>query len=425
MGDVKRKLLHETLRGYGLYAVVILLLSTPFFYFLIQKLHLDDVDEALVLRAKEFRQYTLPNLRTSEIRQWNRFNRDMKISEANLAVQKDSLSFQFFYDTLATELEPYRVLLSPIKVEGVPYTFSAKIDLIESEDLITSLALLYSGLLVVLLAGLFFITQYYSKRLWLPFYKTLHAIEQFEIDKTQKPDFPGTVIEEFSRLNQGLQNLVDRSKATYENQQEFIENAAHELQTPLAILQAKLDSFLQQPDLTNRQIQALNPLYDLLARLNRLNKNLLILSKIDHQSYHAIEEIDLGNLLEKSVDFFEDQTIGKSLMLEIQPIEPAHVHANMALTEILVSNLLMNAIAHNRENGRIEVALESSELIIRNTGIDAALSNDRLFQRFAKSDSSSKGNGLGLAIVKKIADLYGWQITYVFENGFHTFRVQF
>ncbi|TDE13264.1 MULTISPECIES: hypothetical protein [Dyadobacter] len=148
MGNVKRKLLQETLRRYGLYAVLILLLSTPFFYFLIQKLHLDDVDEGLVLRKDEFKLYTLPKLNTLEIGQWNRFNRDMKILKADLVIKKDSLSFQFYYDSLITELEPYRVLLSPVKIEGRPYILSVKNDLIESEDLITSLALLYSGLLL-------------------------------------------------------------------------------------------------------------------------------------------------------------------------------------------------------------------------------------------------------------------------------------
>ncbi|TLV01387.1 sensor histidine kinase [Dyadobacter luticola] len=424
MGNVRRKLLHETLKGYVLYAIAIVLLSTPFFYLVIQKLHLDDVDETLLLRTKEFKKYTIPDLQTSEIDQWNRFNRDMKIVKSDRLILRDSLSFQFIYDTLANELEPYRILTSPVTVEGKPFVVSTKVDLIESEDLVLSLALLYSGLLLLLLTGLFFITQYYSKRLWQPFYRTLYAVEQFEIDKTQVPELTSTAIEEFYRLNQVVRGLVSRSRLAFLNQQEFIENAAHELQTPLAIFQSKLDNFLQHPDLTASQLQALGPLYDLLARLNRMNKNLLVLSKIDHQSYDAIEPVDLAALLKKSVDFFEDQAVEKGIFLETRFIEVTWVNANIALIEILISNLLMNAIAHNRPNGSIEISLNNSELIFRNTGISTAISDDKLFQRFAKTDSTSKGNGLGLSIVKRIADLYGWQILYEFENGFHTFAIK-
>ena len=425
MGNIKRKLLQETLRGYGLYAVLILLLSTPFFYFLIQKLHLDDVDEGLVLRKDEFKLYTLPKLNTLEIGQWNRFNRDMKILKADLVIKKDSLSFQFYYDSLITELEPYRVLLSPVKIEGRPYILSVKNDLIESEDLITSLALLYSGLLLVLLAGLFYITKYYSNLLWLPFHHTLAAIEKYEIDKTYKPDLPDPAIEEFSRLNQAVRNLIDRSKLTYQNQQEFIENAAHELQTPVAVLHAKLDSFLQQPDLTASQLEALNPLYELIARLNRLNKNLLILSKIDHQSYHITERFEPSLVLDNTIEFFEDQAGEKRIKLEVGEVESHSLVANMALVEILISNLFLNALTHNRENGLVSIELKNSTFVISNTGINTALASDKLFQRFAKTGNTSKGNGLGLAIVKKITDLYGWNLVYSFEDGLHRFRVQF
>lgn len=424
MGNVKRKLLNETLRGYGLYAVLILLLSTPFFYFLIQKLHLDDVDESLVLRANEFKLNTQAGLKASEIAQWNRFNRDVKILKEPV-VKMDSLSFQFYYDTLITETEPYRVLLSPVQIENKPYTLSARIDLIESEDLIISLALLYSGLLVVLLAGLFYITRYYSNRLWLPFHHTLDAIEQYEIDKTHKPDLPDPVIEEFSRLNQAVQNLIHRSKVTYENQQEFIENAAHELQTPVAVLHAKLDIFLQQPDLTEAQLIALSPLYDLIARLNRLNKNLLILSKIDHQSYHLTEHFEITDPLEKAIDFFEDQASEKGIQLVVGDLENREMIANMALVEIMISNLLLNAIAHNFSGGVIQIEIKGPVLEISNTGTGLALASDKLFQRFAKTGASSRGNGLGLAIVKKITDLYGWQLSYFFEEGLHRFQIRF
>jgi signal transduction histidine kinase len=429
MGSINQaktqKLLNQTLRGYLLFSVLILLISMPFAYFLIQKLHLDDIDEALFLRKKEFQAYHLPTFRLSEISQWNKYNRDTKLIDTLKIPQKDSLFFQSFYDELDKEVEPYRVLFVPVEIEKKPFLLLIKHNLIENEDLIFNILGLYAGLLLFLLLGLLGLTQYFSKRLWQPFYQTLQQIETFELGKTAAPNFEQTKTEEFKRLNTVLQNLIEKSISIFQNQKEFIENAAHELQTPLAVLQAKLDVFLQMPDLSQTQMQALDSLYDLLARLNRLNKNLLLLSKIDKQIFHTLENIKLKEVIENQISFFEEQALQKNITLIINNLENKWVQANLTLIEILISNLLLNAIRHNHENGKISISLSHQKLIISNTGQANALPANKLFQRFAKIDTSTQGNGLGLAIIKKIADLYGWEVAYTFENELHVFEVVF
>lgn len=420
-----QKLLHQTLKGYIGFAVLLLLLSMPFAYFLLEKLHWDDIDEALHLRKKEFQTYHLPTLTLTEISQWNKYNRDIKIIDTLRNLQKDSLLQQSFYDELDNEIEPYRVLYSPIRVEQKPFTLLIRQNLIESEDLIFNILGLFAGLLVLLLAGLFGLTQYFSRQLWKGFYDTLQQLENFELGKTSAPTFKQTHIQEFERLKVVLQNLIQKSIAVFQSQQEFIENAAHELQTPLAVLQAKLDTFLQMPDLSQAQMQALDSLYELLARLNRLNKNLLLLSKIDKQFFQNLENIRLKELITKQVSFFEEQALQKNIRLEIGILENVTIQANQTLMEILLSNLLLNAIRHNHENGLISISLTQSKLQISNTGQSSSLPQTKLFQRFAKIDSSTQGNGLGLAIIKKITDLYAWQIRYAFEKEKHVFEVFF
>ena len=420
-----QKLLHQTLKGYIGFAVLLLLLSMPFAYFLMQKLHLDDINEALNLRKKEFHTYHLPAFTLAEIPQWNKYNRDIKILDTLKIPRKDSLVQQSFYDELDDEIEPYRVLYSPIFIEKKPFVLLVRQNLIENEDLIFNILGLYAGLMVLLLAGLFGLTQYFSRQLWKGFYHTLQQLETFELGKTNAPTFKKTQIQEFERLNTVLQNLIQKSIAVFQSQQEFIENAAHELQTPLAVLQAKLDTFLQMPDLSHAQMQALDTLYDLLARLNRLNKNLLLLSKIDKASFQNLEQINLKELIEKQISFFTEQALQKKIRLEISILENVTIQANQVLTEILLSNLLLNALRHNHENGKIIIHLTQNELQISNTGQATPLPANKLFQRFAKIDSSTQGNGLGLAIIKKITDLYAWKIGYAFENEKHVFEVNF
>ncbi|MFN4144615.1 MAG: sensor histidine kinase [Runella sp.] len=420
-----QKLLHQTLKGYIGFAVLLLLLSMPFAYFLMQKLYLDDIEEALILRKKEFQAYHLPTFTLAEIPQWNKYNRDTKIIDTLQTLQKDSLFQQSFYDELDNELEPYRVLYSPIRIENKPFVLLVRQNLIENEDLIFNILGLYAGLLVLLLAGLFGLTKYFSRHLWKGFYATLQQLETFELDKTDAPTFEKTQIQEFERLNSVLQNLIQKSIAVFQSQQEFIENAAHELQTPLAVLQAKLDTFLQMPDLSQAQMQALDSLYELLARLNRLNKNLLLLSKIDKPSFHNLENINLKTLIEKQITFFAEQALQKNIRLEIGTLENVTIKANQTLTEILLSNLLLNAIRHNHENGLVSISLTQNNLQISNTGQASPLPESKLFQRFAKMDSSTQGNGLGLAIIKKIVDLYQWSIQYAMKNHLHTFTINF
>lgn len=419
-----KKLLQKTSSAYLIFALLLLIVAAPLFYFLTEKLYIDDADEALILRKNEFLKFSIKELKETDIPVWNKFNRDIKII-APKSLKNDTIFYTFYYDTLNSENEPYRELNFPVYIEGTPYTYSARINLVETDDLIKSVVVLFSIIISLLLIGLFVITKRLSLNLWKPFYKTLDLIERFEIDKSNPPIFTKTSIEEFNRLNQSIEKLIKKNMSIYNNQREFIENAAHELQTPLAVFQAKIDTLIQRSDVTKEQSEILASLNDSVLRLNRLNKNLLLLSKIENDNYTDKQTFSLKEAVTRHLDFFTEQAKAKNITIQTDIDEIATISSNPGLTEILISNLFLNAIRHNVTNGQIIIYLSNDKLVFSNTGTPNSLVSDKLFNRFSKSNPSAQGNGLGLAIIKKITDLNNWKISYELKNNLHIFSIDF
>ncbi|WP_394757969.1 sensor histidine kinase [Flavobacterium sp.] len=420
-----KKLLQKTINYYFIYAVVILIAIGPIFYFVSNILYIDDANEDLYAIKKQFDKFTKDDLKIKDISIWNTFNRDVNLQKFNGQL-KDSLFEHSYYDALNKENEPFRVLNSPVKIENKWYTFSAKINMVEKENLIGSTVILFISLLLLLLIGFFIITKMISKKLWQPFYVALDKMEQFEIDKTTPIKLIHSTTEEFNRLNNAIDNLIDKNSSIYQSQKEFIENAAHELQTPIAIFKGKIETLLQRQDVTEGQFEILDSLNDTTTRLNRLNKNLLLLSKIESNQFKVPENIDINKVINNQLDFFKEQALAKKITVNVKLEQNILVKSNLFLSEILISNLLLNTINHNKVNGSIEIILTKEKLSVSNTGILLqSLETGKLFERFSKVNPSSKGNGLGLSIIKKIAENNNWGVFYKYKNKLHIFEIHF
>lgn len=421
---MNKKLLHKTSAAYLAYSVIILIIAAPVFYYATQRLYIKEADDTLQLHKKEFLKYAAPKLFTADIDNWNKFNRNIKIEQGS-SLSKDSIYSTSYYDSLDNELEPYRELRTPMLIQQKPYTYIARINLVETEDLIKNIAFLFLLTSIVLLIGLFIITKNLSLNLWKPFYKTLQQIEEFEIDKTKQPEFAKTGIEEFNRLNSSILKLIAKNTAIYKNQKEFIENAAHELQTPLAVFQAKIDTLIQRADVTKEQSEILESLNENISRLNRLNKNLLLLSKIEHDIYSSKQNISLANCIQKNIDFFTEQAKSKHLTIDIDDERDFEIKSNPILADVLIGNLFLNTIKHNIEGGKIFISINENSLSFCNSGQPVSLNKEHIFTRFSKSNSSDEGTGLGLSIVKKITGINNWKVAYSYENKQHSFTVHF
>lgn len=317
---------------------------------------------------------------------------------------------------------PFRQLSQVISVHGKNYQLILRKSLIEKDDLMKNviyvMLLAFGGLLLFVLL----INWLISRSVWKPFYRSLEKVRQLQLNKMDVLSFERAATHEFSQLNEALNSMVARMHQDYINMKELTEDAAHEMQTPLAIAQSKLELLLQEEGLSEEQLKSIGQTSDELQRLSRLNHNLLLLARIENQQYPVTAQPDMQQVTEKYLQLFEELIREKQLTVDTELATTAPWPLHPALADILVSNLLGNAIKYNYEKGHIHIRLTATAFTISNTSHLPEIPAASLFQRFKKQQQQySNSNGLGLAIVKKIADSYHLHISYNYHNGYHTF----
>lgn len=419
----KKKLLNISSRYYLISSIIVLVLLLPVFYVVVDKLYLIDIEDTLLMRRDEFLKFHAPSFTENDIIFWNKFNRDVKIIDGQ-KVKQDSIVHTHFYDELSDENEPYLALYAPINIAGKPYTYFTRIDMVEAVDLVVTLSMLFSLMAIMFIAALFFINRWLLQKIWHSFYDILSKIESFELGKTTIPELAKSNVIEFSKLSGVVEKLIKRNIIIYRNQKEFIENASHELQTPLAVLRSKINLLLQSKNITYEQSEILATIELSLARITRINKNLLLIAKIENNQFFETKTIELTAIVDETVKLLTDYAATKKITVDKILTGKLAVACNKTLIEILINNLLVNAIVHNTKKGHIQIELSGRTLVVSNTG-GTKLNDEKLFQRFAVSSSETANIGLGLAIVKEICNRYQWTVAYTFQNNLHSFSVKF
>jgi len=279
-------------------------------------------------------------------------------------------------------------------------------------------------LALVLGVALFFSNRMVSKKLWQPFYTTLSRLRDYQLNEAIDPQFPQTNVREFNELIDTLTRLIERIRTDYINLKEYTENTTHEIQTPLAIIQSKLE-LLQEHTLTIEQHQLVSAANRAVSRLARLKEALLLLVRIKNKQYMNTEPVNIANVLEARLAYFEELMEMKEIRLCKQIREQVMVHINPVLAEVLVDNLVSNAIKYNIPGGTLGVELTDFTFTISNTGQTPGKPTAAFFNRFVKSDSSSKSLGLGLSIVKAICETNRLEVEYEYIHGLHQITVSF
>ncbi|MBK6834145.1 MAG: hypothetical protein IPG89_07685 [Bacteroidetes bacterium] len=218
--------------------------------------------------------------------------------------------------------------------------------------------------------------------------------------------------------------MTEKISNDYEKLKNFTENASHELQTPLAIIKGKTELLMQTQGLTEEQSKLISEIDQTSNRLKKLNQTLLLLSKIENNQFKNEKSIDFSEILKSKLEQIEDLIKIKNIKLNAQ-IESSSQNINPVLADILISNLLSNALRYTPENGAISIQLNSKEFLISNNGNPLKFGGDKIFDRFHKEGESSESTGLGLALVKQIAVINKQGINYQYSNNMHFFTYIF
>ena len=341
---------------------------------------------------------------------------------------KKNLSLVIFSDTLIynegeKEYEEYRQINAVKNIGGDYYKIILRRSKIESEDFLLTLALVTITGIILLWLILFVINRRIAKSLWEPFFSNLKIIEQFSIT-TQKPlKLKNSGILEFDQLNDVVTNLTQHIINDFQNQKQFSEDVSHELQTPLAIISARLESLLNNSEIKDPVAESLKGIFASVRRLSKLNKELILLRKIENNQFASTEQSNLKAIVTEKLEEFSELITLKKINLETEITGDFIVPLSPALAEILVNNLLSNSINHNLAGGKIKIEISATQLLFSNSGTTEIADSKKLFNRFYKADPSSQSVGLGLAIVKKICDLNGLKVLYTFKNEMHNFAV--
>lgn len=285
--------------------------------------------------------------------------------------------------------------------------------------------------LVSILSGI--LAYYVSGKSLEPLKELSENIEQIQIKNLSDSKLEEVNIKEFERLVSSFNDMLERLSASFKNQREFTANAAHELKTPLAIIQSQIDLYEEDNDsLSLESKEFLSMLKSQISKLNTIIASLLDLSELE--SIKRQNKIELSSLIDEIIDDLYPLLDKNKIKISNKIGKNLYVLGSDTLIYRLFYNLIENAIKYNRENGKIEVWSESEnsfiDIFVKDDGIGMDQEDlKNIFNPFYRSNnkkSSVDGSGLGLALVDGIAKVHKAEISVSSKiNEGSVFKIKF
>lgn len=402
--------------------IIIFLLGCVAFSLLLRYVIINQVDDDLKIEKNEILTYVKHNNRLPAIIEVH----DQYTTYKTISAQSlfhDKIYTHKAYDVAEHEKELMRSIDFNIHINNVWYLVSVSKSLEGTDDLIQTIIGITIALILLIIITTFIINRIVLRNLWQPFYQTLQAIKQFNLNETQTLKLANTNIDEFDHLNSILNSAMGKAQQDYKTLKEFTENASHELQTPIAVVQAKLDMLIQSEKLSAADSSNIQSAYTALQGLSKLNQSLLLLAKIENNQFDEKANIALHELIHSRKILFAEEWEAMHIKVETD-IMPAAINGNQRLLEILLNNLFSNATWHNIVDGTIILKLRANRFRITNTGDAQPLDEQYIFNRFYKGNTASARHGIGLSIVQQICKASGYTCSYQFQQpNMHSFIV--
>lgn len=322
------------------------------------------------------------------------------------------------------EKEPARILVTIFKdQEGRYFELTVSTPTIEKEDLQDAILNWIIILYVTLFISLLTINIWIYHNSMKPLYILLKWMDHYTIGKEIPLPELKTGITEFRKLHDAANRSVERNQAIFEQQKQFIGNASHELQTPLAICQNRLEMLAENESMTEELLTEITKVQETLNYIIRLNKSLLLLSKIENGQFRDDQLLCLNDLIRRQLEDYQEIYSHKEITVEVEEQGKLEINMSPTLATALITNLLKNAYTHNQAPGKIQITITPHSLTFSNTGASERLDDEKIFHRFYQGQNSGQGSsGLGLSIAKAICNLYHLRLEYSYD-GVHHFKL--
>ncbi len=400
-------------------SILVFIVGSVAFYFVLRAVLLRQLDDTLHTEQTEVTSYVQLYHQLPE--QVNAYNQQITFEVVN-DLPKGAV---YYSETKEVDdkNEWMRKLVFGITVAGKNYRVTVTKSQVETEGLLQMVIIVGAGMIALILLAGYVINRMVIKQLWKPFYKTVHEVEQYQLAKQQALQLPVSGISEFDLLNQRLINMTERAQQDYQVVKEFSANAAHEMQTPLAVIRTNTEALMQDELVLQQHDKSIQTIDQSVNRLTRLNQDLLLLARIENGQFPLQEKIDLDKIIKQKTEELAELLASKKLRYQGY-LEPVQISCNAHLAEVIVNNLLSNAIRYNKVEGIIKIELTSQHLHISNTSLLPALEKEKISQRFYRHpETKADGNGLGLSIVKQVCTVAGFTLQYDYQNGLHIFSI--
>ena len=277
--------------------------------------------------------------------------------------------------------------------------------------------------LAVLGIGFRYITYRRIERIRDQIREIIDTLDEFDVDEPRKVNFEKSPYPIINELNEYLVEIIDRVRDNYRANKQFTQNASHELQTPLAVIKGYVETLLQSPNMKEKEFEALGAIMQNTNRLSKLNAALILLSKIEHQRFTDFEKINFEELTNEMLGNFKDLLFVQEIEVRKNKTGIFQTEMSHALAEILIANLIQNAIRHN-EGNFIEIEITSDFYKISNIGKTLEVKPNQLFKRFKRDSEKEESLGLGLSIIQRICEVSGLEVKYEVEGNRHFLNVR-
>ena len=361
----------------------------------------------------------------------NGTNNSYHINEVSEEYAQQTKWIEYFdksvYIDSKNETEPARILRTIFRdAAGIYYELHVLIPTIEKEDLRHTILGWLIFLYVLLLVAIISINGWILYRSFRPLYALLDWLDHYTLGGSVTPLRNDTDVAEFQKLNDAMIRSAQRNSEAYKQQQIFIGNASHEIQTPLAVCQNRLELLSDDLGLDERQLGEILQVRQTLEYISKLNKSLLLLTKIENRQVAGSKAINVNQLAKKQLGDYAEIYGYFHITRNVEEKNVLTVNMDEMLASILFGNLLRNAYVHNVEGGTVSVTFNRSVFEISNTGVDEPLDSTNIFKCFYQKGRKSGSSGIGLALVDSICRLYDIAISYHYDRSKgHTFVLNF